>query len=150
MPKCRYCGMSITKFDKEICPYCGGKNPIDAKSSETMDITESIKTVTPTDEVRVKFKAKKRTINALLCAFLGFLGIDELYLGFRNRFLIRLIVDAVLYVGLVLVFYYTNNNANPLYIFFLPFIIVFVIWFVVGIIFFFVKNKKDVNGVFLE
>lgn len=150
MPKCKYCGMSITKFDKEICPYCGGKNPIDANASETMDITESIKTVTPTDEVRIKFKPKKRMINALLCMFLGFLGVDELYLGFKNRFLIRLIIDAILYIGLVLVFYFTSNNANPMYIFLLPFLIVFVIWFVIGIIFFFVKNKKDANGVFLE
>jgi hypothetical protein len=149
MPKCKYCGQSITKFDKEICPYCGGKNPIDSSSPETMDITESIKTVTPTDEVRVKFKPKKRNLNAVLCMFLGVFGIDELYLGFKNRFLIRLAINAVAYIAFVLIFYFSNKSAAPLYIFFLPFLIVFGVWFVIGIIFLFIKNKKDSNGVFL-
>jgi len=150
MPKCKYCGQSITKFDKEICPYCGGKNPIDSSCPETIDITESIKTVTSTDEVRVNFKAKKRVLNAFLCIFLGIFGIDELYLGFKNRFLIRLSCNAVLYIALVLVFYFGNKNFDPFYIFFLPLLILFGFWFVVGIVFVFLKNKKDANGVFLK
>ena len=28
MPNCRNCGARITKFDKDICPVCGQKNPL--------------------------------------------------------------------------------------------------------------------------
>ncbi len=150
MPKCKYCGQSITKFDKEMCPYCGGKYPIDSSNPQTTDITEAINTVNPTDEARVNYKPKKKVINAILCMFLGFLGIDELYLGFRNRFLIRLIINAVCYVALLLIFYFTKTIVSGGLLFSLPLIIVFGVWFIVGIIFFVLKNKKDANGAFLK
>ena len=82
--------------------------------------------------------------------FLGFLGIDELYLGFRNRFLIRLIINAIFYVVLLLIFYFTKTIVSNGLLFTLPLIIVFGIWFIVGIIFFVLKNKKDANGAFLK
>lgn len=151
MPKCKYCGQPITKFDKEICPYCGTKNPLDGNNSQTTDITESIKTVSPDDEVLVKYKPKKKVLNALLCMFLGIFGIDALYLGFKNRFLIRLISNAVVYIALMLVFYFTKSYGNNSYlVFLLPLIIVFGVWFIIGIIFLFLKNKKDSNGAFLK
>ncbi len=150
MPKCKYCGQSITKFDKEMCPYCGAKNPIDSSNPQTADITEAINTVNPTDEARVNYKPKKKVINAVLCMFLGFLGIDELYLGFRNRFLIRLIINAICYVALLLIFYFTKAIVSSGLLFILPLIIVFSVWFIVGIIFFVLKNKKDANGAFLK
>ncbi len=150
MPKCKYCGQSITKFDKEMCPYCGAKNPIDSSNPQTTDITEAINTVNPTDEARVNYKPKKKVINAVLCMFLGFLGIDELYLGFRNRFLIRLIINAICYVALLLIFYFTKAIVSGGLLFTLPLIIVFSVWFIVGIIFFVLKNKKDANGAFLK
>jgi TM2 domain. len=150
MPKCKYCGQSITKFDKEICPYCGGKNPLNGNNSQTVDITESIKTVNPTDESRVNFKPKNHILNAILCMFLGFLGLDELYLGFKKRFLIRLCINAISYVVIVLVLYFTNKSSSPILIFVVPLLVVFVVWFVVGAVFIFIKNKKDANGVFLK
>ena len=150
MPKCKYCGQSITKFDKELCPYCGGKYPIDSANPQTTDITEAINTVNPTDEARVNFKPKKKIINAILCMCLGIFGIDELYLGFRNRFLIRLIINAACYVALLLIFYFTKAIVSGPLLFLLPLIIVFGVWFIIGIIFFTLKNKKDSNGAFLK
>ena len=150
MPKCKYCGQSITKFDKEMCPYCGGKYPIDSANPQTADITEAINTVNPTDEARVNFKPKKKVINAILCMSLGVFGIDELYLGFRNRFIIRLIINAVCYIGLLLIFYFSKTIVSGTLLFLLPFIIVFGVWFIIGAIFFALKNKKDSNGAFLK
>lgn len=150
MPKCKYCGQKITKFDKEICPYCGAKDPLKGDNCETMDITESIETVKPDDEVRSNFKSKSRIMNSILCILLGIFGIDELYLGFKNRFLIRLIINAVIYIGMVLLFYFTGKNNNPMFIFVLPLIIIFVLWVVIGVIFLFLHDKKDANGVFLK
>ncbi len=150
MPKCKYCGQAITKFDKEICPYCGGKSPIDSENPQTTDITEAINTVSPTDEARINFKPKKKVINALLCMFLGIFGIDELYLGFKNRFLIRLSANAVCYIALILIFYFTKTIESNGLLFSLPLIIVFCFWFIVGIFFFVIKNKKDSSGAFLK
>ena len=39
MPNCRNCGARITKFDKDICPVCGTKNPLQGVGSETMEVT---------------------------------------------------------------------------------------------------------------
>ena len=150
MPKCKYCGQSITKFDKEICPYCGGKRPIDENNPQTTDITESIKTVNPSDESRVNYKPKKKITNSLLCMFLGIFGLDELYLGYRNRFLIRLICNVIVYIILMVTFYLTKVLVKPLYIFLLPLIILFGIWFIVGLIFLFINNKKDSSVAFLK
>jgi len=150
MPKCKYCGENITKFDKEICPCCGAKKPLAGNGCETTDITESIKTIAPDDEARINFKPKKKIINGLLCMFLGVFGLDSLYLGYKTRFLVRLIVNAILYICLVLVFYFTNQNSAPLFIFLLPFAIIFTVYFVIGIVLLLLKNKKDSNGAFLQ
>ena len=42
MPSCRNCGARLSKFDKDICPVCGAKNPLEGVSSETIDITSQI------------------------------------------------------------------------------------------------------------
>lgn len=151
MPKCKYCGERITKFDKDICPYCGEKNPIDDNQPMTVDITQVINTIDKSDEVLKQYKNKNKIINALLCMFLGFFGIDLLYLGFKKRCIARIIVNVVLYVAMMLVFYFTApDKTNAFFIFALPIIIVFALWFIVGLIFLLLNNKKDANGVFLK
>lgn len=151
MPKCKYCGERITKFDKEICPYCGEKNPIDESQGMTVDITEAINTIDKSDEVLKQYKTKSKVLNAVLCMFLGFFGLDLLYLGFKKRCIIRLIINVVLYLSLMITFYFTmEDKTNAFMIFALPAIIVFGIWLVVGLIFLLITNKKDSNGVFLK
>lgn len=150
MPKCKYCNQSITKFDKEICPYCGGKNPIDTNNPQTTDITEVINTVNPSDESRVNYKPKKKIVNAILCMILGVFGIDELYLGFKGRFVIRLAINALVYIIFMLVFYFTKVITTQYLIFLLPFVIIFAFYLIVGVVFLQLKNKKDVTGAFLK
>ena len=149
MPKCKYCNEPITQFDKDICPYCGGKKPIDERIQRTVDITQSIETVGPQDEVKLNFKQKNKVVNAILCMFFGMFAIDDLYIGYNVRFLLRFIINAVAYVGLCLIFTIDKLNIERPWMFVLPILILFVIYFVVGIIFLFIKNRKDANGVFL-
>ena len=42
MPTCRECHSRISKFDKDICPVCGAKNPLDGVTSDTIEITHEI------------------------------------------------------------------------------------------------------------
>ena len=81
MPRCKYCHSEITKFDTDICPKCGERNPID-DNYRTMDITQHIDPQTG-DFKLYKSKSKKMTL--FLTALLGPLGIDEFYRGFTGR-----------------------------------------------------------------
>ena len=42
MPKCKNCGRIIPKADKDLCRYCGSREPFDLVTSETKDITQFI------------------------------------------------------------------------------------------------------------
>ena len=42
MPNCRNCGARLSKFDADLCPVCGIKDPLRGVSSETVEITSQI------------------------------------------------------------------------------------------------------------
>ena len=42
MPYCRNCRARITKFEKDICPVCGTRNPLDGANSDTVEITSQL------------------------------------------------------------------------------------------------------------
>ena len=86
MPKCKYCHENITKFDKEICPFCGGKKPLEGVDDSTYDITQFVDIMKKSDQ-EVKFKQRKRVANGLLCMFLGIFGADAFFkcVPFRKR-----------------------------------------------------------------
>ena len=95
MPKCKYCHENITKFDKEICPFCGGKKPLEGVDDSTYDITQFVDIMKKSDQ-EVKFKQRKRVANGLLYMFLGIFGADAFYLGFKKIGFIRLIIDILI------------------------------------------------------
>ena len=43
MPYCKNCGARITKFEKDICPICGQKKPLEGATSDTVEITTELK-----------------------------------------------------------------------------------------------------------
>ena len=146
MPKCKYCHENITRFDKEICPFCGGKKPLEGIDDSTYDITQCIDIVNKQDEI--SFKQKSHVTNALLCMFLDFFGADQFYLGFNKMGFIRLCVDLGLYVIVSIILYFTTSLSYLSFV--IPFVCLFVVYFVLGIANFFIKGKKDVNGVFIR
>ena len=96
MPKCRFCGESITKFDKDICPFCGEKKPLEGVDNATIDITQFIETL-PEEDKHIKFKQHKKIVNILLCMFLGYFSADLFYIGFKKIGLIRLLINVFEY-----------------------------------------------------
>ena len=147
MPKCKNCHENITKFDKEICPFCGGKKPLEGVDDSTYDITQFVDIMKKSDQ-EVKFKQRKRVANGLLCMFLGIFGADAFYLGFKKIGFIRLIIDILIYAAISLILFFFTELS--FYSFIIPFGALFIIYFIIGIINLSIRGKKDINGVFLR
>lgn len=148
MPKCKYCGENITKFDKEICPFCGGKKPLEGVDSYTADITQTINTMDKTNVQ--KFKQHSKVVNALFCMFLGIFGADSYYIGFIKYGISRFLVNIIVIVALTCVLYFCPTGLEFIYSLAIGFGIVFIVYFVIGFILLFTNGKKDSNGVFLR
>lgn len=151
MPKCKYCHKNISKFDKEICPYCGGVEPLNGVTSETCDITQVIDTCNDED-IETKFTQHSKKVNASLLMLLGVFGADSFYLGFKKEGFIRIIINIVIYGLLFCLFFFLNKYSlfNLIMSLVMPLLILFVVYFIFGFISIFKKNIKDSNGVFLK
>ena len=78
MPKCKYCGRTIPKADKDLCRYCGAREPFDLLSSETTDVTQFI----DFDPNLVgNFKRKKIKTYSFLTMFLGIFATHLFYIN---------------------------------------------------------------------
>ena len=147
MPKCKYCGENITKFDKEICPFCGGKKPLEGVESYTVDITQTINTV---DKKTVEnYKQHSKLVNSLLCMFLGIFGADSFYLGHFKLGISRLLVGLIYIISLFCILYFAVN-LEILYSLLISIGSFSVVSFILGIIGFFLNSRKDSNGAFLK
>ena len=105
MPKCRYCGNEINRLDKEVCPLCGAKNPLEGISDETVDYTHVINTVED-DEREIVCKSK--VLAGVLAITLGFLGVHNFYLAKYKLALTNLLESAVLIGGIGSVLFFTT------------------------------------------
>lgn len=147
MPKCKYCGENITKFDKEICPFCGGKKPLEGVESYTVDITQTINTV---DKKTVEnYKQHSKLVNSLLCMFLGIFGADSFYLGHFKLGISRFLVGLIYIISLFCILYFAVN-LEILYSLLISIGSIFVVYFILGIIGLFLNSRKDSNGAFLK
>ena len=76
MPICKNCHRTISKFDKDMCPYCGTGNPIE-DNYQTKDVTSFIKATKTSGDL---YKSKSRKTAGFLWLFLGSLGIHNFFL----------------------------------------------------------------------
>ena len=81
MAQCKYCHETISRLDKDVCPFCGGVKPLDGTDTSTQDVTKVIDQL----EHPVKIKHRKRIVAAILAALFGFVGANHLYLGKYKR-----------------------------------------------------------------
>lgn len=96
MPRCKYCHSEITKFDTDICPKCGERNPID-DDYRTMDITQHIDPQTGDFKL---YKSKSKKLTLFLMALFGPLAFDEFYRGFIGRAIANLLLTIAVVGGL--------------------------------------------------
>ena len=143
MPTCRNCGREIGKHDADLCPYCGTKNPI-GEDYLTKDMTSF---VDPVGQYEL-YKSRSRKTSALLCLFLGWLGIHSFYLRFKKRGIIELAISLVLIggVGSLLLL----SPLHPAFCYLIPFGVAFLAYAILSIRYFKDETLKDGNGEFLR
>lgn len=143
MAKCKYCHESITRLDKEVCPFCGGLKPLDGTDTSTQDITKVIGQV----ETKVEIKHKKRLIAALLSFFLGFFGLQFFYVGKKVTGLASIALTLVVIGGFGGGFFAIFGNVLS---FIITAAVVEIVNIVFGLDFLLSHNVVDSNGEFLD
>ena len=146
MPKCKYCGSRITKFDKDICPVCGERDPLEGVSSETIEITPNL----DLSEAELKeFKPTTKLRAFLLFCFLGWSGAPLFYLNYYNQALLWLFMNLAFIGGIGSIFTFAVGFGLP-WGYLLALLIVYVINIFAGLYTFFKHNLKDGRGEFLR
>lgn len=144
MPKCRNCGNTIPVADKDICRYCGTKEPFDLYEQSTKDITQFIDF---DPELTNKFKRKSLKKYAFLLMFLGVFSAHFFYIKKVKNALILLFSNLVFIggVGALLMLANFSNNFYPLY-WIISFGILFIMYLIIGIIVMYKGEVVDRDG----
>ena len=145
MPNCRNCGARLSKFDTDLCPVCGIKNPLQGTSSETVEITSQI----DLSEMKEGQKVLRRRKKFIAYFFtLGFTGLPFFYIKKYVLGLIWLICNLAVIGGLFAVFYFAAR-AHIAVAIIVPILIVYAINAVVATIYNFLPDIKDGEGEFI-
>ncbi len=146
MPICKNCHRTISKFDKDMCPYCGTENPIE-DNYQTKDVTSFIKATKTNGGL---YKSKSRKIAGFLCLFLGAFGIHNFFLGFVKKGILEFLFTSIFVGGIgSLLFLFVNPFKNA-FAFILPFLICFLFYAFASVRIFKNDSLTDANGVFLR
>ena len=144
MAQCKYCHETITRLDREVCPFCGGLKPLDGVNDKTQDITKVINQVEHADELKIHSKV----VAAILAFILGIFGANLFYLG-KTKKAIFVIAISLLFIGgfgsLVFFFGWSSPLAYLIFYFVLEALMIGV-----GIGYLVKHNITDSNGAFLK
>lgn len=145
MARCKYCGEEISRLDKDICPFCGGKRPLEDVDASTQDMTKALETL---QELGIEPKSKSKTIAALLAFFLGIFGAHNFYLGkYKIGFItLGISLASIAGIGSILFFVVFHNVLGYL----IPYFIMEALMIAVGISFLVRADITDANGEFLK
>ena len=145
MPNCRNCGARISKFDKDICPVCGTKNPLQGVSSETVEITSQIDLNNFVEGQKVVCRRKKMLVLFLAC---GFTAAPFFYLKKKKFAIIWLIINLLLLGGLFTLLFLLPGVPLAVSII-VPIVSVYALNSVMGAIYYFLQDLKDGEGEFV-
>ena len=104
MPKCRNCGTRLTKFDIDICPVCGTKDPLKGVSSDTLEVTSEISL-----DADISFRVCYKKTMVIFFIGLGIFGAGFYYLKKIKVGLIWLLCHLVLMAGAFAGLYFLAN-----------------------------------------
>lgn len=147
MPYCKNCGSRITKFDKEFCPICGQKKPLEGASSDTVEITTELD-IHDKDSKKV-YAGHFRLDTFLWFMLIGWTGAGFFYLQFKKRAIIWLVCNLVLIAGLVVLFGFLIG-FNQWIVYVAPFAVIYLINIGVAIYYLCKRDVKDGNGEFIH
>ncbi len=145
MLKCKNCGEKLTKFNKEICPYCGCQNPL----SESVAETDTTRAVSYVNEGEIKINQKSFKTFLLLTYFLGIFGIEYVYINKIKEFIFTLIANLAIYICVFFICFASKMDVWAIIL--VPFIVLYVLSIGYGLFLTFKKAVvKDNNGVSLK
>ena len=145
MPNCRNCGARLSKFDTDLCPVCGIKDPLQGTSSETVEITSQID-LSQMQEGQKVVRRRKKMIAYFFA--LGFTGLPFFYIKKYVLGLIWLVTNLAVLGGLFAVFYFAMH-AHIAVAIIVPLLIVYVVNAIVAAIYNFLPDIKDGEGEFI-
>ena len=145
MPNCRNCGARISKFDKDICPVCGTKNPLEGVSSETVEITSQIDLNNFVEGQKVVCRRKKLLALFLAC---GFTAVQFFYLKKKKFAIFWLILNLVL-LGALFTLLFMLPGVHIAVAIVVPIIFIYALNSIMGAIYYFLPDLKDGNGEFV-
>lgn len=144
MAKCKYCHESITRLDRDVCPFCGGLKPLEGTDDSTQDITKVIGQVEHAEDLKLHSKL----VAALLAFFLGIFGANLFYLGKAKKALIVLAISLVFIGGLGSLIFFLAWSSPFAYLIF--YFILEALMIAVGVGYLVKHNITDSNGAFLK
>ncbi len=145
MPNCRNCGARLSKFDKDICPVCGIKDPLQGVNSETVEITSQVDLSGFQEGQKVVRRRKKMLI---LFLTLGFTGLGYFYLKKKKNALIDILITILLFSsGFLLLHLLAGLNIALSII--LPIIAIYIINIIFGLVLYFTPDLRDGEGEFV-
>ena len=145
MPNCRNCGARISKFDKDICPVCGTKNPLEGVASETVEITSQIDLNNFVEGQKVVRRRKTLLILFIAC---GFTAAQFFYLKKKKFAILWLILNLLFIVGLFfLLSMFPGIHIITAII--IPIVLTYVVNSIMGAIYYFLPDLKDGEGEFV-
>ena len=145
MPNCRNCGARLSKFDSDICPVCGIKDPLKGISSETVEITSQIDLGEMKEEQKI---VRRRKTMTLLFYALGWTGAAFFYIKKAVVGLVWLLANLLVMGGVFAIFYFAIK-ANIVIDIIVPILIVYFVNAVFATIYYFAPNLKDGDGEFI-
>ena len=145
MPNCRNCGARISKFDKDMCPVCGTKDPLKGVTSETIEITSQIDLNHFQEGQKVVCRRKKVLLFFLL---FGFTGSAYFYMKRKKAGILWLILNIVLLGGLFALFFFPLG-LGVLWSILIPLLIIYALNGAFAAIYFFLPDLKDGEGEFV-
>ena len=145
MPNCRNCGARISKFDKDICPVCGTKNPLSGVSSETVEITSQIDLNGFVEGQKIVCRRKKLLVLFLAC---GFTAAPFFYLK-KKKFAIFWLILNLLILGGLFALLYLLPNVHIAVAIIVPILTSYALNSILGVIYNFLPDLKDGNGEFV-
>ena len=145
MAQCKYCHASITRIDKEVCPFCGGKRPLDGTDTSTQDVTKIVDQL----ENAVEIKHKKRWIAVLLSLLFGFLGAPHFYLGKTKKGFLTIAICCgfICAIGMILLFI---AKLPALWAFLIPYFATEIYSIICAFVYLTNHSIQDSHGEFLE
>jgi len=145
MPKCHYCHEQLSRLDKDVCPFCGAKKPLEGVDDSTVDITKMFDPI----KTGPSLKPRSRVFAAILSFFFGIFGIHEFYIARSKRGIALLIISICLIGGLGTLLFFTGLK-NSVFAYLIPFFVVELYCILEGIVLLTSHTIKDGRGEFLK